>query len=185
MKLRLTYCILLYAEINYACTCRLTAFLTLQHFCDLQLSGYENDFKMERQEKNKALSDHQKIIRERDQAIHSYEQLKKEHIGLRQNIERMYSQAQAQQQVKLLCDQYIELIFSFLGHCRVWTMRKYNTCSVPLYIIGFWTHKKKNHYCSDLHVCSFKRYCSSGSIIFNTKVHLLSHSRFETFIMVI
>ena len=46
---------------------------------------------MERQEKNKALSDHQKIIRERDQAIHSYEQLKKEHIGLRQNIERMYS----------------------------------------------------------------------------------------------
>ncbi|CAH3029537.1 unnamed protein product [Porites evermanni] len=64
------------------------------------LSGYENDFKMERQEKNKALSDHQKIIRERDQAIHSYEQLKKEHIGLRQNIERMYSQAQAQQQAQ-------------------------------------------------------------------------------------
>ncbi|CAH3180132.1 unnamed protein product [Porites evermanni] len=33
-------------------------------------------------------------------AIHSYEQLKKEHIGLRQNIERMYSQAQAQQQAQ-------------------------------------------------------------------------------------
>ena len=62
---------------------------------------------MERQEKNKALSDYQKIIRERDQAIHSYEQLKKEHIGLRQNIERMYSQLQAQQQVRynVLCDQ--------------------------------------------------------------------------------
>lgn len=64
------------------------------------LAGYENDFKMERQEKNKALSDQQKITRERDHVVHSYEQLKKEHIGLRQNIERMYSQAQAQQQAQ-------------------------------------------------------------------------------------
>ena len=62
---------------------------------------------MEEQEKNKALSDHQKITLERDQAIHSYEQLKKEHIGLRQNNERMYSQALALQQVRynVLCDQ--------------------------------------------------------------------------------
>ena len=52
---------------------------------------------MERQEKNKALSDHQKITLERDQAIHLYEQLKKEHISLRQDIERMYSQALALQ----------------------------------------------------------------------------------------
>ena len=71
---------------------------------------------MERQEKNKALSDYQKIIRERDQAIHSYEQLKKEHIGLRQNIERMYSQAQAQQQVRYndsLCDQLYSQVLSY------------------------------------------------------------------------
>ena len=62
---------------------------------------------MDRQEKNKALSDHQKITLERDQAIRSYEQLKKEHIGLRQSIERMYSQASALQQVRynVLCDQ--------------------------------------------------------------------------------
>ena len=64
---------------------------------------------MERQEKNKALSDHQKIIRERDLAIHSYEQLKRQHTGLRQSIERMYlsSQAQAQQQVRYWRDHCI------------------------------------------------------------------------------
>lgn len=62
------------------------------------LTGYENDFKMERGEKQKALLDLEKMSRGRDHVIQSYEQLKKEHIGLRQNIERMYSQAQAQQQ---------------------------------------------------------------------------------------
>ena len=62
---------------------------------------------MDRQEKNKALSDHQKITLEWDQAIHIYEQLKKEHIGLRQSTERMYSQALALLQVRynVLCDQ--------------------------------------------------------------------------------
>ena len=71
--------------------------LTHLLFCH-QLTGYENDFKMERGEKQKALSDLEKMSRGRDHVIQSYEQLKKEHIGLRQNIERMYSQAQAQQQ---------------------------------------------------------------------------------------
>ena len=48
-----------------------------------------------------------KITLERDQAIHSCEQLKKEHIGLRQSFERMYSQALALQRVRynVLCDQ--------------------------------------------------------------------------------
>ncbi|KAL9962773.1 hypothetical protein ACROYT_G031911 [Oculina patagonica] len=64
------------------------------------LAGYENDFKMERQEKVKAVSDREQVSRERDQIVQRYEQLKQEHIGLRQNIERMYTQAQAQQQAK-------------------------------------------------------------------------------------
>ena len=51
---------------------------------------------MEREEKNKAISNQEKILKERDHVVQSYEQLKKEHIGLRQNIERMYSQAQQQ-----------------------------------------------------------------------------------------
>ena len=53
---------------------------------------------MERDEKNKALSTQEKISKERDHVVQSYEQLKIEHMGLRQNIERMYSQAQQQQQ---------------------------------------------------------------------------------------
>lgn len=69
-------------------------FLTLSHY--FQLAAYESDFKMEREEKNKALSSQEKILKERDHVVQSYEQLKKEHIGLRQNIERMYSQAQQQ-----------------------------------------------------------------------------------------
>lgn len=73
-------------------------------FFYFQLAGYENDFKIEREEKVKALSDHEKLTRERDHIIHNYEQLKKEHISLRQNIGRMYSQAQAQQQVKPCSD---------------------------------------------------------------------------------
>lgn len=60
------------------------------------LEGYENDFKMERQEKVKALSDREQVSRERDQFKQRFEQLKQEHIGLRQNIERMYSEAQRQ-----------------------------------------------------------------------------------------
>ena len=69
-----------------------------KYFMCSQLAGYENDFKIERQEKVKALSDCERISRERDQLVQRYEQLKQEHIGLRQNIERMYTQAQAQQQ---------------------------------------------------------------------------------------
>ena len=83
---------------------------------------------MERQEKNKALSDYQKIIRERDQAIHSYEQLKKEHIGLRKNIERMYSQFQAQQQVRYNdspCHQLYSQVLSYLCLAIVWTVKNY------------------------------------------------------------
>jgi len=80
----------------------LTVFLLSVFYFYFQLKTYENDFKMEREEKVKALSDHEKITREREHVIHSYEQLKKEHIALRQNIERMYTQAQAQQQVRLL-----------------------------------------------------------------------------------
>lgn len=107
---------------------------------------------MERQEKNKALSDHQKIIRERDQAIHSYEQLKKEHIGLRQNIERMYSQAQAQQQVRYndsLCHQLYSRVLSFFCAwplCGPWkiTLYMYSERFYYKYIIGFWTHKKES-----------------------------------------
>ena len=55
---------------------------------------------MDRQEKNKALSDHQIITLEWDQAIH-------EHIGVRQSTERMCSQALAVLQVRynVLCDQ--------------------------------------------------------------------------------
>jgi len=53
---------------------------------------------MERQEKVRALSDRDHVSRERDQLVQRYEQLKQEHISLRQNIERMYTQAQAQQQ---------------------------------------------------------------------------------------
>ena len=70
---------------------RWLTFLTDFLLC-YQLSTYENDFKMEREEKINAL-------REKDRAIQNYEHLKKEHVGLRHNIERMYSQAQAQQQV--------------------------------------------------------------------------------------
>lgn len=66
-------------------------------FCS-QLAGYENDFKIERQEKVRAMSDRDHVSRERDQIVQRYEQLKQEHISLRQNIERMYAQAQAQQQ---------------------------------------------------------------------------------------
>ena len=51
---------------------------------------------MERQEKVKALSDREQVSRERDQFKQRFEQLKQEHIGLRQNIERMYSEAQRQ-----------------------------------------------------------------------------------------
>lgn len=73
-------------------TCiRWLTFLTDFLLC-YQLGTYENDFKMEREEKINAL-------REKDRAIQNYEHLKKEHVGLRQNIERMYSQAQGQQQV--------------------------------------------------------------------------------------
>lgn len=61
------------------------------------LEGYENDFKMERQEKVKALSDHEQASRERDQIKQRFEQLRQEHIGLRQNIEQMYANAQRQQ----------------------------------------------------------------------------------------
>lgn len=67
-----------------------------------QLAGYENDFKIERQEKVKALSDRDQVSRDRDQVVQRYEQLKQEHISLRQNIERMYTQAQAQQQVRVI-----------------------------------------------------------------------------------
>lgn len=45
---------------------------------------------MERDEKINAL-------RDKDRAIQNFEHLKKEHIGLRQNIERMYSQSHMQQ----------------------------------------------------------------------------------------
>ena len=72
-----------------------------QHLFIPQLAGYENDFKIERQEKVKALSDRDQASRERDQIIQRYEHLKQEHIGLRQNIERMYSEAQ-KQQVKVI-----------------------------------------------------------------------------------
>lgn len=61
------------------------------------LEGYENDFKMERQEKVKALSDREQASRERDQIKQRFEQLRQEHIGLRQNIEQMYANAQRQQ----------------------------------------------------------------------------------------
>lgn len=64
-----------------------------------QLVTYENDFKVEREEKNKVLSNQDKLTRERDHVVQSYEQLKREHLSMRQNIERMYSQAQAQQRV--------------------------------------------------------------------------------------
>ncbi|XP_029206570.2 myosin heavy chain, clone 203-like [Acropora millepora] len=57
------------------------------------LGTYENDFKMERDEKINAL-------REKDRAIQTFEQLRKEHFSLRQNIERMCSQAHAQQQAQ-------------------------------------------------------------------------------------
>ena len=62
---------------------------------------------MDRQEKNKALSDHQKITLEWDRVSHIYEELKKAHIGLRQSIESMSSQAFALLQVRynVLCDQ--------------------------------------------------------------------------------
>lgn len=63
-----------------------------------QLAGYENDFKIERQEKVRAVADRDHVSRERDQIAQRYEHLKQEHINLRQNIERMYTQAQAQQQ---------------------------------------------------------------------------------------
>lgn len=63
-----------------------------------QLAGYENDFKIERQEKVRAVADRDHVSRERDQIAQRYEHLKQEHITLRQNIERMYTQAQAQQQ---------------------------------------------------------------------------------------
>lgn len=62
------------------------------------LAGYENDFKIERQEKVRAVADRDHVSRERDQIAQRYEHLKQEHITLRQNIERMYTQAQAQQQ---------------------------------------------------------------------------------------
>ncbi|PFX17089.1 hypothetical protein AWC38_SpisGene18611 [Stylophora pistillata] len=61
------------------------------------LEGYENDFKMERQEKVKALSDREQASRESDQIKQRFEQLRQEHIGLRQNIEQMYANAQRQQ----------------------------------------------------------------------------------------
>lgn len=61
------------------------------------LEGYENDFKMERQEKVKALSDREQASRERDQIKQRFEQLRQEHFGLRQNIEQMYTNAQRQQ----------------------------------------------------------------------------------------
>lgn len=61
------------------------------------LEGYENDFKMERQEKVKALSDREQASRERDQIKQRFEQLRLEHFGLRQNIEQMYANAQRQQ----------------------------------------------------------------------------------------
>ena len=70
----------------------------VNNFFFSQLAGYENDFKIERQEKVRALSDRDHVSRERDQLNQRYEHLKQEHIGLRQNIERMYAQAQAQQQ---------------------------------------------------------------------------------------
>ncbi|XP_022804059.1 uncharacterized protein LOC111341357 isoform X2 [Stylophora pistillata] len=62
------------------------------------LEGYENDFKMERQEKVKALSDREQASRESDQIKQRFEQLRQEHIGLRQNIEQMYANAQRQAQ---------------------------------------------------------------------------------------
>lgn len=49
----------------------------------------------------RALSDRDHVSRDRDQLVQRYEQLKQEHIGLRQNIERMYAQAQ-QQQVRVI-----------------------------------------------------------------------------------
>ena len=70
-----------------------------EHLFVPQLEGYENDFKIERQEKVKALSDRDQASRERDQMIQRYEHLKQEHIGLRQNIEQMYSEAQKQVRV--------------------------------------------------------------------------------------
>ena len=58
---------------------------------------------MEQQEKVRAVADRDHVTRDRDQLIQRYEHLKKEHIGLRQNIERMYAQAQAQQpQVRVI-----------------------------------------------------------------------------------
>ena len=72
-----------------------------------QLGTYENDFKMERDEKINAL-------REKDRAIQTYEQLRKEHFSLRQNIERMYSQAHAQQQVHPN-NSFVRSFYLFLG----------------------------------------------------------------------
>lgn len=58
---------------------------------------------MERQEKVRALADRDNVQRDREQLFQRFEQLKQEHIGLRQNIERMYAQAQAQQkQVRVI-----------------------------------------------------------------------------------
>ncbi|XP_020610544.1 uncharacterized protein LOC110049114 isoform X1 [Orbicella faveolata] len=71
------------------------------------LAGYENDFKTERQEKVRAMSDCDHVSHERDQLVQCCERLKQEGIGLwqlSQNPERMYAQAQAQQQqAKVAC----------------------------------------------------------------------------------
>lgn len=54
------------------------------------LKGYETDFKAEREDKRRALSDREKLAEERDKVLALYEQLKKDHLYLKQKIQAMY-----------------------------------------------------------------------------------------------
>ena len=96
-----------------------------------QLGTYENDFKMERDEKINAL-------REKDRAVQTYEQLRKEHFSLRQNIERMYSQAHAQQQVHAN-HSFVRSFYLFLcGYLECYSAKKYiEDITCPLVDMNF------------------------------------------------
>lgn len=65
------------------------------------------------------MSDRDHVSRDRDQLVQRYEQLKQEHIGLRQNIERMYAQAQ-QQQVRVI----ESLILSYITTVSCWQVMR-------------------------------------------------------------
>ena len=60
----------------------------------IQLKSYEQDWKMEREEKDKVKADKERIKKEAQEVNQTYEKLRMEHFSLRQNFQKIFSQHQ-------------------------------------------------------------------------------------------